>query len=97
MRLLDLMEPEETVGNLWHEMASGIAAHVSYPEAGVSLASVRPSLAVLFRALGGASGVELAEAPATLVRHRRPVRRNLGAERDREWVAGYDGESLSLP
>lgn len=97
MRLLDLMEPEETVGNLWHEMASGIAAHVSYPEAGVSLASVRPSLAVLFRALGGAPGVELAEAPATLVRHRRPVRRNLGTERDREWVAGYDGECLSLP
>ncbi|WP_170335573.1 nitric oxide reductase activation protein NorD [Ruegeria arenilitoris] len=97
MRLLDLMEPEETVGNLWHEMASGIAAHVSYPEAGVSLTSVRPSLAVLFRALGGAPGVELAGAPATLVRHRRPVRRNLGSERDREWVAGYDGERLSLP
>jgi len=23
MKLLDLMEPEETVGNLWHDMASG--------------------------------------------------------------------------
>lgn len=97
MRLLDLMEPEEAVGNLWHEMASGIAENVSYPEAGVLLASVRPSLAVLFRALGGAPGVELAEASATLVRHRRPARRSLGAERDREWVASYDGERLSLP
>jgi nitric oxide reductase NorD protein len=97
MRLLDLMEPEETVGNLWHDMASGIGADVSYPEAGVTLASVRPSLAVLFRALGGAAGVELGEAPATLARHRRPLRRKLGAERDREWVAGFDGERLALP
>lgn len=97
MHLLDLMEPEETVGNLWHDMASGIGADVSYPQAGVTLASVRPSLAVLFRALGGAPGVELSEAAATLVRHRRPLRRKLGAERDREWVAQFDGERLALP
>lgn len=97
MRLLDLMEPEETVGNLWHDMASGIGADVSHPEAGVTLASVRPSLAVLFRGLGGAPGVELSEAAATLVRHRRPLRRKLGDERDREWVAGFDGERLTLP
>ncbi|WGW05620.1 nitric oxide reductase activation protein NorD [Tropicibacter oceani] len=97
MHLRDLMEPEETVGNLWHDMASGIGADPGYPEAGVTLASVRPSLALLFRALGGAAGVELGEAPATLARHRRPLRRKLGAERDREWVAGYDGERLALP
>ena len=97
MHLLDLMEPEETVGNLWHDMASRIGAEVSYPEAGVTFASVRPSLAVLFRALGGAPGVELSEASATLVRHRRPLRRKLGAEREHEWVARFDGERLALP
>ncbi|MDX2482792.1 MAG: VWA domain-containing protein [Pseudodonghicola sp.] len=97
MRLSDLMEPEETVGNLWHDMASGIGKGVTYPQAGVALASVRPSLAMLFRALGGAAGVELAEAAATVVRHRQPLRRKLGAEQDREWVAQYDGERLSLP
>ena len=97
MRLLDLMEPEETVGNLWHEMASGIGAEQIYPDAMVTLSSVRPSLAVLFRALGGAAGVELAEAPATLMQHRRPMRRKLATERDREWVASYDGERLNLP
>src|SRR6056297_797185 len=97
MHLLDLMEPEETVGNIWHDMASSLGAEVSYPEAGVTLSSVRPSLAVLFRALGGAPGVELSEAAATLVRHRRPLRRKLGAERDREWVAQFDGERLALP
>lgn len=44
MRLLDLMEPEETIGNLWHDMASGIGAEVSYPDAAVTLCSLRPSL-----------------------------------------------------
>ncbi|WP_084863846.1 nitric oxide reductase activation protein NorD [Salibaculum halophilum] len=97
MHLRDLMEPEETVGNLWHDMASGIGADVTHPQAGVTLAAVRPSLAVLFRGLGGAPGVELAEAPATLVQHRRPLRRKLGAERDREWIARFDGERLTLP
>ncbi|UYV36512.1 VWA domain-containing protein [Rhodobacteraceae bacterium D3-12] len=97
MHLLDLMEPEETVGNLWHDMASGIGANVSFPEAGVTLASVRPSLAVLFRSLGGNAGVEIGEAPATLARHRRALRRKLGADRDREWVARFDGERLALP
>ncbi|PWG16701.1 nitric oxide reductase activation protein NorD [Salibaculum griseiflavum] len=97
MHLLDLMEPEETVGNLWHDLASGIAEAVTYPEAGVTLASVRPSLALLFRALGGPAGVELGEAPATLAAHRRPLRRKLGAERDREWLARFDGERLALP
>lgn len=97
MRLLDLMEPEETVGNLWHDMASGIGAGVSHPEAAVSLASLRPSLSILFRALGGVAGVELTEAAATLSQHRRPLRRKLGAERDHEWVASFDGERLRLP
>ena len=97
MHLLDLMEPEETVGNLWHDVASRIGAEVSYPEASVALASVRPSLAVLFRSLGGAPGVELSEVAATLMRHRRPLRRKLGAERDHEWVARFDGERLALP
>lgn len=97
MHLHDLMEPEETVGKLWHDLASGIGAAVSYPEAGVSLASVRPSLWVLFRALGGGASVEIVEAPATVTRYRQPIRRKLGAERDREHVARFDGERLALP
>lgn len=97
MHLLDLMEPEETVGNLWHDMASGLAADVTFPEAGVVLADVKPSLSVLFRALGGAAGAEIGAAPATPLTHRRPVRRKLGAGRESGFVAGYDGERLRLP
>lgn len=97
MHLLDLMEPEETVGNLWHDMANGLGAAKVYPDAAVTLADVRPSLAVLFRALGGDGGVELGEAPATLVAHRRASHRKLGSEREKEWVASFDGTRLRLP
>ncbi len=97
MHLLDLMEPEETVGNLWHDMASGIGAGQTFPEAAVTLASVRPSLAVLFRALGGAPGVELGEVALTPVAHRQVLQRKLGTARDREWVARFDDEKLLLP
>ncbi len=94
---LDLMEPEETVGKLWHDMAEGMGADRSYPEAAVTLREVRTSLAVLFRALGGPVGVELLEAPAQLVQHRRTLRRRVAVERDKTYIASFDGSGLRLP
>jgi nitric oxide reductase NorD protein len=94
---LDLMEPEETVGKLWHDMAEGMGADVHYPDAAVALDDVRTSLAVLFRALGGMAGVELSEAPARLVQHRRTLRRRVAVERDKNYMASFDGNSLRLP
>lgn len=97
MRLMDLMEPEETIGNLWHDMAQGIGAATTFPDAAVTLADMRPSLAVLFRALGGDAAVEIVEAAATLVTNRRAAHRKLGAEREKHHVASFDGERLRLP
>lgn len=97
MHLMDLMEPEETIGNLWHDMAHGMGSSAVFPDAAVTLTDVRPSLAMLFRALGGNAGVELGDAPATLVLHRRSARRKLGAEREKAFVASFDGERLRLP
>lgn len=97
MKILDLMEPEETVGNLWHDMASNIGAMMRYDDAVVTLVSVRSSLTVLFRALGGHAGVEIVESPASPVRHRTAIRRKLATQADREYVARYDGQSLRLP
>lgn len=94
---LDLMEPEETVGKLWHDMAKGMGADVSYPDTAVTLKELRTSLAVLFRALGGATGVELSEAPAQLVQHHRTLRRRIAVERDKIYIASFDGNSLRLP
>ena len=91
---LDLMEPEETVGKLWHDMAEGMGAARAYPEAAVKLRDVSTSLSVLFRALGGAAGVELSEAPAQLVQHRRSLRRRVAVERDKNYIALFDGSGL---
>ncbi len=97
LRPLDLMEPEETVGKLWHDMAEGMGAGVHHPGAAVALADVRTSLGVLFRALGGAAGVELLEAPAQLVQHQRSLRRRVAVERDKIQIASFDGNGLRLP
>ncbi|PVH28797.1 nitric oxide reductase activation protein NorD [Pararhodobacter oceanensis] len=97
LRPLDLMDPEEAVGNIWHDYAVGIAAQAAYPEAAAELATVRPSLAMMFRALGGAPQVEFTEAPAVVARHRRPHLRRLATERDKIFQPAFDGERLRLP
>lgn len=97
MRILDLMEPEETVGNLWHDIARGFDDTVSFTEAQVQLSDIRPSLLVLFRALGGPTSVEISEAPSSTVRHRLQFREKLSGEGNREHLARYDGEALRLP
>ncbi|MFV1528397.1 MULTISPECIES: nitric oxide reductase activation protein NorD [unclassified Phaeobacter] len=102
MKLLDLMEPEETVGNLWHDMASNLAGEVAtdgemLSAAACRLQDLRRSLAVLFRALGGSASVELVETPATVAQHRRSFGHRIAADRLREYIPCYDGTRLALP
>jgi nitric oxide reductase NorD protein len=94
---LSLMEPEETVGKLWHGLASGIGAQAGFADAAARLADLQPSLILLFRALGGASGVELQPAPSTASRHRIGAARKLTTAHEMESRALYDGERLRLP
>ena len=68
---LEMMEPEDFVGNLWHDWASRVAAPADgATEAAVTLEEMRASVAVLFRALGGAGGVEPAQQGQGLTSHR---------------------------
>lgn len=97
MHALDLLEPEETVGNLWHNMATRIGAERPDAEAAVHYADVRGSVAILFRALGGNSGVEILEAPAAALEHRTDRLRRIGTPREIGYVASFDGERLRLP
>lgn len=94
---MDLMDPEETMGNLWHGVAQRLAPVPGYPAHAVALEAVRPSLTLLFRALGGAPGVEIAASPATASRHRRGMGAHLAEARVLEHVASFDGEALRLP
>ncbi|MBP1807402.1 nitric oxide reductase activation protein NorD [Rubellimicrobium aerolatum] len=95
---LDLMEPEETVGNLWHDWASRLAAA---PEGAageaVTLEEMRASVAILFRALGGAAGVEIGPAPETVASRRRHLGERIAGHYPREHRASFDGERLRLP
>ncbi|MDT8854245.1 VWA domain-containing protein [Paracoccaceae bacterium Fryx2] len=94
---MDLMEPEETMGNLWHGVALRLAPVTGHPASAVALEAVRPSLALLFRALGGKAGMEIAASPATASRHRRGLGAQLAEARVLEHVARFDGDSLRLP
>ena len=93
----DLMEPEETVGNLWHGMAQRLAPVAGFAAHAVALDSVRPGVTLLFRALGGKPGVEVAASPATASRHRRGVGAQLAEARVMEHIAAFDGDALRLP
>ncbi|MEP2029792.1 MAG: VWA domain-containing protein [Paracoccaceae bacterium] len=97
LRPLDLMEPEETVGNIWHDLVAETDGALAYPDATVALNQVRTSLLFLFRALGGAGSVEIAPAPATRSQHRIPARLKLGNADVCIYKASYDGERLLLP
>jgi nitric oxide reductase NorD protein len=94
---LDLMEPEETMGNLWHGVALRLAPVAGHADSAVALETMRPSIAALFRALGGKPGVEIAASPATASHHRRTVGAQLADARVLEHVASFDGETLRLP
>jgi nitric oxide reductase NorD protein len=93
----DLMEPEETVGNLWHGMAQLLAPVAGFAAHAVALESVRPGVTLLFRALGGKPGAEVTASPATASRHRRGVGAQLAEAWVMEHVAAFDGDALRLP
>ncbi|KUF10330.1 nitric oxide reductase activation protein NorD [Pseudoponticoccus marisrubri] len=97
LHVLDLMEPEETVGNLWHDIASRWGAAEGDAARAVELAAIRPSVAAVFRALGGAAGVEIAPAPLAGSDHRPDRLRRIGTPREQAQLADFDGDRLRLP
>jgi len=90
-------EPEETIGKLWHTLASRLDAPEVHEGAAVDLSQVAGRLAVLFRGLGGSPGVELRPVSPELSRHRLGWRRKLATEAELIPRASFDGEVLRLP
>nr|WP_170541836.1 VWA domain-containing protein [Ruegeria arenilitoris] len=90
-------EPEETIGKLWHTLASRLDAPEVHEGAAVDLSQVAGRLAVLFRGLGGSPGVELRPVSPELSRHRLGWRRRLATEAELIPRASFDGEVLRLP
>lgn len=90
-------EPEETIGKLWHALASRLDAPEAHHGAAVDLSEVSGRLAVFFRGLGGDAAVEIRPVSAQISRHRLSFRRRLGAEAEHLPRASFDGEALRLP
>nr|WP_101068503.1 nitric oxide reductase D protein [Roseovarius salinarum] len=90
-------EPEETVGKLWHALASRLDAPEVHHGAAVDLSQVSGRLAVFFRGLGGAHAVEIRPVSAEVSRHRLSFLRRLGTEAEVLPRASFDGEALRLP
>lgn len=99
MAHLDLIpwEPEETVGKLWHRMASKMDPVQRFSDAAVRLDEMRGRIAVLFRGLGGDQDVELKAVADQASSHRISWRRWLAIEAEHVAQASFDGEALRLP
>jgi nitric oxide reductase NorD protein len=90
-------EPEEAVGALWDSFIDRSAAAETFPQAAVDLTQIKGALGVLFRGLGGESGVEIKAGGEKLSHHRRPWRRRFASDHEKIETARFDGARLFLP
>lgn len=90
-------EPEETVGRLWHALASRLDAPEGHEGAAVALAEVEGRLAVFFRGLGGPKDAAIRPAAQEVSAHRIGWRRRLTADAARLARPSFDREALRLP
>jgi nitric oxide reductase NorD protein len=90
-------EPEETVGTAWHEAVGHLGAEPRFPDALIAFDDVRASTGLMFRALGGAQGVEIIPAAPLVSKHRLSWKRRLAQDVEHVTCANYDGVRLALP
>lgn len=95
--ILDFLELEETVGRAWHRLVGGAASYPVHADHAVSLAEIRPRIAVMFRALGGEAGVQIASASARRTGHRLGWRQRIGLGDERLEQPGRDAATIFLP
>jgi len=87
---------EELVGKLWHRFITRAADH-SHAEAAVSLDEVTGTVGILFRALGGDGGLEVATAEQTPYGATRGWLARIASGQRRVALAWRDAQTLRLP
>ena len=83
-------EPEETVGKLWHAIASRLDAPRADDGDRVDLSEIGGRLAVLFRGLGGSPAVELKAVQHEVSGHRLGLFRRLGTPQEHVPRASFE-------
>ncbi|VVP17461.1 hypothetical protein PS858_03629 [Pseudomonas fluorescens] len=90
------VELEEWVGSVWHRFITRRASP-DFPEARVELASLQRPLALLFRAMGGASGVGVEAASDRDLLLRRNLLQQIAGTCKQVPLAWCDEANLRLP
>jgi len=90
------IEVEEWVGSVWHRFITR-RANPDFPEARVELESMQRPLSLLFRAMGGASGVGVEAASARDLLLRRNLLQQVAGTCKQLPVAWCDASNLRLP
>ncbi len=90
------IEVEEWVGSVWHRFITRRASP-DFPEARVDLQSMQRPLSLLFRAMGGASGVGVEAASARDLLLRRNLLQQVAGTCRQLPVAWCDASNLRLP
>lgn len=90
------IEVEEWVGSVWHRFITRRASP-DFPEARVELESMQRPLALLFRAMGGESGVGVEAANARDLMLRRSLLQQVAGTCKQLPVAWCDASNLRLP
>lgn len=87
---------EEWVGEVWHKFITRHASH-DHPQATVRLSEMQRSLGVVFRAMGGDTGVSIERSIAQGHGARRALMKRLAGTHERATLAHLDHEHLQLP
>jgi nitric oxide reductase NorD protein len=95
--MLDFRELEETVGRAWHRLVGATASYPVHAAEAATLAEVQGQIAVMFRALGGEAGVQIAGVKARKSGHRLGWRQRIGLGDESLDHPGRDGATVFLP
>ncbi|HMW52658.1 MAG TPA: nitric oxide reductase, partial [Rhodocyclaceae bacterium] len=87
---------EEFIGGLWHRFITRAASR-SHPEAAVRLSEIERTAGILFRALGGDSGLRVAAAAEVEHGARRSWLARIAHAGEKVAHAARDDETLRLP
>lgn len=90
-------EPEETVGKIWHFLASRMDPPPRFADAAVRFDQMQGRAAVLFRGLGGGHDVDVKPVADVVSRNRISLRRKLAFDADYAARSSFDGHCLRLP
>ena len=95
--MLDFLELEETVGRAWHRLVGATASYPVHSAEAATLAEVQGQIAIMFRALGGEAGVQVAGAKSRKSGHRLRWRQHIGLGDESIDHPGRDGATVFLP